>query len=579
MRRGVTLKHLLTREEGAIAPLSAVMMVLLLAMTGLVTDSGAWYIEKRRLQSALDSAVLSALMREEADPHAATVSAILSANSFESFDDLVVTSGTYCPDAGVSAASRFYTSGSCANPAIVGTNAVRASAAIPSSLFLSAILLDPGTEAQVAATSTAARIDEAGFAAGTGLLELDGGVANALLGSLLGTNVTLTLTHYEGLLQTDVDALDFLEALALEAGVTAGTYGQLLDSSVTMAALLDASIAALQASGEVAGVALDAMDGLLALQSQLSGAPTVTVGDLIGLGVWDTTPIGGSGGMAALDAGLNLYQLVMLAAQAANGGSFLAVPSLAISVPGVATIGVSAIAVEPVQEPYINFGPVGATIHTAQVRLQLEVTLLNVTGVNGIVNLPLYLEVAGGDAELTGITCGDEPEDDTSVEVTAQSGAVGAWIGRVNPPSAITNFTQPVTVQPARLVDVTLLGLPVLRINASAQASVSGKSAALTFSRAEIEADTTKTIDANGAIVSSLLGSLGSNLTLTPVVLGLGGNGLISGVLSSLTGALLPVLGALDPVLEALLSALGLRLGTMDVTATGVRCGLPVLVN
>ena len=37
MRRGGTLRHLLTREEGAIAPLTAVLMVLLLAMTGLVT--------------------------------------------------------------------------------------------------------------------------------------------------------------------------------------------------------------------------------------------------------------------------------------------------------------------------------------------------------------------------------------------------------------------------------------------------------------------------------------------------------------------------------------------------------------
>ncbi len=567
-------KHLLGRDEGAIAPLSALLMVLLIAMTGLVTDSGAWYIEQRRLQAALDSAVLSALLREDAVVHATTVDAILAGNSITALDDLVVTPGIYCPDAAVAPASRFSTGATCANPAITGNNALRARAVIPTSLFLSAILLTGDTDPSIAATSTGARIDEAGFAAGTGLLELEGGIANALLGSLLGTTVSLTAVQYEGLLQTDIRALDFLQALATQADITAGTYGSLLDSSITVAALLDASIDALNAPGAVSGVALDAMNGLLALQSQLLGAPSLTIGELIGLGVWDTTPVGGSGGPTALDAGLNLYQLVTLAAQAANGGSFLAVPGLAVTVPGVATIGVTAMAIEPMQQPYINFGPVGATVHTAQVRLQLEVTLATLVN-GGVVRLPLYLEIANGDAALTAIDCGANPATDTEVEITAQSGVAGAWVGQVSPSNAITNFSQPVSVAPATVLN--LLGL--VRVDATAAATVTGSSAVLTFSKADIEARATKTIDANDQIVSSLLGSLAGDLELTPTVLGIALPGVVNAIVANVLSGLTAALGGLDPLVESLLASLGIRLGTMDITATGVRCGLPVLVN
>jgi uncharacterized membrane protein len=39
-----------------------------------------------------------------------------------------------------------------------------------------------------------------------------------------------------------------------------------------------------------------------------------------------------------------------------------------------------------------------------------------------------------------------------------------------------------------------------------------------------------------------------------------------------------PLAAALDPLVDGLLEALGVKLGYMDVTATGVRCGVPALV-
>jgi uncharacterized membrane protein len=39
------------------------------------------------------------------------------------------------------------------------------------------------------------------------------------------------------------------------------------------------------------------------------------------------------------------------------------------------------------------------------------------------------------------------------------------------------------------------------------------------------------------------------------------------------------VLAALQPELETILASLGLKLGTLDVRATAVRCGIPALVT
>src|SRR3546814_12120283 len=103
--------------------------------------------------------------------------------------------------------------------------------------------------------------------------------------------------------------------LALDLGLTGGTYGGLLESQVSVDQLLDAAISALSAPG--LGVdATTAIAGLQLLQGKVPAARTIELGELFGLGVWQDSRIGGP---AAINAGLNALQLASAALQLANG--------------------------------------------------------------------------------------------------------------------------------------------------------------------------------------------------------------------------------------------------------------------
>src|SRR3546814_17475955 len=76
--------------------------------------------------------------------------------------------------------------------------------------------------------------------------------------------------------------------LALDLGLTGGTYGGLLESQVSVDQLLDAAISALSAPG--LGVdATTAIAGLQLLQGKVPAARTIELGELFGLGVWQSS--------------------------------------------------------------------------------------------------------------------------------------------------------------------------------------------------------------------------------------------------------------------------------------------------
>src|SRR3546814_7965645 len=72
------------------------------------------------------------------------------------------------------------------------------------------------------------RVDAAWLRAGTGVASIsaaDSLVMNATINSLLGSgNVGLTAAHYDALASADADARVVLDALALDLGLTGGTY-------------------------------------------------------------------------------------------------------------------------------------------------------------------------------------------------------------------------------------------------------------------------------------------------------------------------------------------------------------------
>jgi len=583
-------------EQGAIAPFAAVMLVVVLGVAALATDVGAWYGERRQLQAATDAAALSAV--NSPDRASEIADRILETNGSDGAAVTAVSTGTYCPNAELASSARYQPGiGTCPNASFVPTteNAVRVTTSSSVPVGLARALVSDEVY-RVSASATAARIDEAGFQAGTGLVQIDtqkSVLLNLVLGNLLGTSLNLSLAQYDGLANVDLKALSFLDQLAVQLDLSAGTYDQLLQTQVQVTDLIQASIDVLKAQGQVSQVAID---GLLALQGSVVGDPAVELGQLLDLGVWQNMPLGGEAQPSALDAGLNVLQLMTLALQAANGKNAVALPAVTLGLPGVATLRVTATAIEPPQSPPFAFGPVGMSVHTAQVRLQLELQLLDLFGILGKgIRLPLYLEVAAGEATLASIDCGDEPDTDATVTVRAKSGLARIYIGEL-PPNLMTKFDRSVAdndIKAATLIDLNVFGLlGLVRIDGRAIAKLDGTERSLTFTQAQIKNREAQSVSADpSAILASLTGDLAETLELKACLLGLLGGCKAGGGLDLGSLLLRPVLAAVDqlldpvissvlgPLLDNVLLALGVRLGNMDVVVTGVRCGVPVLVN
>lgn len=596
-------------DGGAIAPFAALMLVPLIGTAALATDVGLWYAQQRHLQVATDVSALSAALKIS---DATTIAGnLLKANGFETSSLTSAVPGVYCPE-GAKPADRFklgLTACEAGDPAPDEYSAVQVTAHTTVPGVLSRTLTRTGDGGQggasgqegiypISTRSTAARIDEAGLQAGTGLLTLDttqSPLLNAVLGGVLGTKISLTAVHYNGLVNTDIDALTFLDALATHVGASVGTYDGLLDSNVKVGQILQAAIDVLHKQGNIAGLDLDALNALLALQSQVTGNPDLALGKLLDLGLWKTQEVGSSTKPSALQAGLNLYQLVTLSAQVANSQNFISIPSLTVGLPGVASVQVAATVIEKPQTPPFAFGPRGISVHTAQVRTQIKLQLLDLFGLLGQgIQLPVYIEAAPGNATLTSITC--DPE--VKVGVGADIDLAAAYIGTL-PMNLMTNFSHKIDyqadIQPAPLVDVSVLGLiGLVRINGRAKLEgLFANHADLIFDQADIDGRISQSVYGSPK-VENLLGSLGidpvtgkPNLDLKACLLGLGQLCLlpvdlkvVSTTVTALNQLLAPVIkGLLDPLVDNLLAALGVRVGVMDVTVTGVRCGVPVLIR
>src|SRR5690606_26876468 len=121
--------------------------------------------------------------------------------------------------------------------------AVRLHTAAPSRRFLSSLLGPADPIPELAATATAARIDEAGLGLTSGIVTVSNPLltqVNDLLGALLGTRLALGTADVEALMQGTVDAGLFFDALARRVGET-GTYSDLVARTVPLTDVLHAA--------------------------------------------------------------------------------------------------------------------------------------------------------------------------------------------------------------------------------------------------------------------------------------------------------------------------------------------------
>ncbi|HWL47165.1 MAG TPA: TadG family pilus assembly protein, partial [Sphingomonadaceae bacterium] len=187
-RRGL-LARLRGDRRGAVTVVAAASLIASLGCLAFAVDAGSIFFESRRLQGIVDAAALSAASQlDDAD---AAAEAAVRLNRWGHPYTLTVETGAYRPDPGLAVGQRFAVSASEANAARV---------TIESDAPLFFALAFGHRSARITRSATAARANLASFSIGSRLLALQGGVANALLGALTGSEISLSVMDYDALL-------------------------------------------------------------------------------------------------------------------------------------------------------------------------------------------------------------------------------------------------------------------------------------------------------------------------------------------------------------------------------------------
>ncbi len=560
-------------RTGNIAIMGAAFFSVALVVAAFSVDEAALYLEKRRLQSITDIAAIQAArapseagilveqtLKDNGISHAAQrgktedLPTWLVGNGRRAAYEFSV--GRYTPDPAIAPNKRFTPNGEPAN-------AVKVTVQKSGSLFFAGSFMD---KPLVSASGIAYSSSAAAFSIGSRLASLDGGLLNGLLNALLGTNISLSVMDYRALVDARIDVLSFLDGLATELDLTAATYDEVLDTTVTVGQIVEV-MAGVTGSGDLTASA--------ALKKILKGNPsaklTVPLRSIIEVGTLGAVRVGTkpSGITAVFDA----MQMLTASAALANGEHQVAV-SLGVNVPGLTSVGVHLAIGEPEQKtPFMTIGELGTIVHTAQTRLLIEAKVGGEGLLAGVtIRLPIYVELAYADAKLTSISCPTGTPDSAKVTVSAKPGVAQLWIANV-PAANLTNFVSSPVDGSATVVNV--LGI---KVNASAHvAATNVKAKDLTFSHNDIKNLTAKSVSTGNLLetaVSSLLGELNLSVELGPLNLGLGGT------ITALLGKTLSAVAApLDSLVYNLLLALGIKIGEADVRVHGVACQRAVLVQ
>ncbi len=539
-------------KRGTIAIMSAAGFTIACGLAALAVDLGSVYLQRRQAQGAADLAAIAAASNLD-NPYDAALSTLRS-NGLEAIEDLVVETGRYEPDPALPAGQRF-TSG------LLPSNAARVSLNSPAHLSFASTFMHErpviGVEATAATGSLAA------FSLGSRLLALRGGIANAVLGDLLGTELELTAMDYDALASARLDAFQFLDALATHMDLEAGTYDDVLQGEVQAGDVLNVA-ADVAASNDQSAAAhlLRSLAGTVTSAGGLTAGSIVNMGPLAAMQVGTATASGFDAQLSALD---------MLQAVAVLGGEHQAVLDLTGEVPGFLKLTVELAVGEPMQHSgWVSVGQQQAELHTAQTRMRITGDIGGTGALAGVkIRIPLYAELASASARLSNIECSNP--DEPAVFVEAKPGVGLLAVGRVE--GDLDDLPARPEIRPA-----ALLSTPLLRATGRAVLDISNVTADdIAFDRDDIDSGTVKTVgtrDVLGSSIATLLGKLELNLEGAGLRLPTGRL-----VNDALTRQLAAAVTPLDEVIQGLLAALGVSLGEADVRVDGVNCRPGVLTG
>lgn len=533
---------LIRDRRAGISIMSALALAMLIGSAALAVDVGSLYLDRRKLQGIADAAAMAAAARPGEERAAAQ--RIIAASCACSITIAALTSGTYTPDAAIEAESRFAAGGG-------SPNAVRVTLTRNRPLFFGRFVTGR-SESVISATATGARRGYAAFSLGSRVAAVHGGVPNALLSALTGSQVNLSVMDYEALASADIDLLAFSDALRTEVGADVLTFGQTLDTQVTTPQVLSALAQA--SDGQVA----TALEHLASKALPRTLVPSRAI---------DLGPRSSSIRIdAANPVKVNALDLARAMLLLGNANRQLDL-SLASSLPGGSGVDLALMIGEPpAHSPLIAVTDTNdVVVRTAQVRLKLDA---KVSTPLATVQIPVLAELGSASARISDIQCQGAGNGSVSLAVTTAPATLA--IGTVSN-SDFQNMQRQLDPQPARL-----LRLPLASVDAEAELVLSDLAEKpLGFSRAEIDAGKMKTVESTG-LVAGAAKSLSDRMDLRVNILGLGLN---AKVLTTLVG---DTVGLAAPVLDTLIAditgVLGVHVGEADARVNALRCGKAKLV-
>ncbi|HTZ71684.1 MAG TPA: TadG family pilus assembly protein [Acetobacteraceae bacterium] len=544
-------------KRGAVAVVFAAGAVCMLCVAGVVIDGGDVYTAKRSLQGATDLAAISAASDL---PHATSAADATAAdNGYAASDVEAVTPGVYTPDPNIPPSQRFQAS------SLAAANAVQVTMTHQQPLFFAPVFrLQEGGTGNVPnyaplVTQAIANVQRtASFAIGSRVASFNGGIVNAILGATVGGQVSLSLIDYNALASGQVDLFAFAKAISIEVGKVGETYGQAAAQTVTMAQFL----AALEQAAPTLAPELQI------LANAASAGVTVDLSRLINFGQYSN--------MSTLEAEPQItatasaLQLLQAAAQV-GGAPHLINLNIAANIPGIAAVTGMMTIGEPAQySSVMAVAPGGTSVHTAQIRLYLDVSLASAVD-GGVVHLPLYLEVGYGTASLGGLSCNALNPASTQVTLNVTPGLINGWIGNVTAEDMV-NYNQEPIPTAATLLTLANIATVTGRVNATVGDITP---VAVNFNATDIQNDTIQTSDTTdflGALIASLVG----NLQMQVNVLGL--QVIVPpGLTSSVAAALTPAVAPVDQLITGVLQTVGVGVGEADTWVTGAHCSAATL--
>lgn len=371
------------RQRGAIGLMAALTMGLALVFMLLTVDSGRLYLEQRKLQRIADMAALEAAEHDGActgsGPQASTLARTAATrNGHSPLNPLIASCGylrtgndnlrTFTADNQRNEAIKVEVSNVVVTSFAGGIYALVQGGAIArtTTLRASAVAANPGPpQAMLSIRSTLLQVSS-----------MQSAMLNALL-KAIGASTQLTVLGWQGIADTQLNLLDYLDALSTDLHLNLGDYQQLLNLQTTADKLLDVAVKVLQQSG----AAVEVTGDLLKLAADLKGP--ITLGQLLNL---QTGTV-----QAGLDANVQVLQLVQAMIQlAANRQAVNA--EIPITVLGLINGRVYLKVIQPPQNSAVGDPRSDELrVHTAQIRALVSLDLPLLSGIAGLLNAVLDL--------------------------------------------------------------------------------------------------------------------------------------------------------------------------------------------